>query len=93
LRSSRSVCRARGWSSGPPREARSRSAHAIRIRDLAERRTEEYEIVGSGEGDPSAGRVSSESPVGSALLEHRAGESIEVETPAGRRRLKIVEVR
>jgi transcription elongation factor GreA len=64
----------------------------VRVRDCDAGRTEEYEIVGSGEGDPAAGRISSESPVGSALLDRRAGDVVDVETPAGIRRLEILEV-
>lgn len=65
----------------------------VRIRDLDARRTEEYDIVGSGEGDPAAGRISRESPIGSALLGRREGYTVELDTPAGTRRLKILAVR
>jgi transcription elongation factor GreA len=65
----------------------------VRVRDRDARRTEEYEIVGSGEVDAAAGRISSESPVGGALLGHREGEIVDIGTPAGVRRLKILEVR
>ena len=64
----------------------------VRVRDPDARRTEEYDIVGSGEGDPMEGRVSRESPIGSALLGHREGDVVELETPAGVRRLKILAV-
>ena len=64
----------------------------VRVRDRDARRTEEYEIVGSGEGDAAAGRISSESPVGGALLGHCEGEIVDVGTPRGVRRLKILEV-
>jgi transcription elongation factor GreA len=65
----------------------------VRLRDPDARMTEEYDIVGSGEGNPSAGRISLESPLGRALIGHRPGEVVEVEAPAGRRRLKILDVR
>ncbi|MBI4023120.1 transcription elongation factor GreA [Candidatus Berkelbacteria bacterium] len=42
-----------------------------------------YEIVGSNEGDPAQGKLSIESPVGSALLGHSHGETVSVKTPAG----------
>jgi transcription elongation factor GreA len=60
---------------------------SVDVREVGGRRTERYEIVGSGEGDPEAGRISVESPLGSALAGHRAGE---VATRSGVRRLKIV---
>jgi transcription elongation factor GreA len=64
----------------------------VRIRDRDARKTEEYDIVGSGEGDPAAGRISHDSPIGSALLGHHEGDVVESETPGGIRRLKIPSV-
>jgi transcription elongation factor GreA len=64
----------------------------VRIRDRDARTAEEYEIVGSGEGDPGAGRISHDSPVGSALLGHHEGDLVEIDTPGGVRRLKILRV-
>ncbi|MBI2589695.1 transcription elongation factor GreA [Candidatus Berkelbacteria bacterium] len=42
-----------------------------------------YEIVGSNESDPLNGKISSESPVGSALVGNKAGETVDIKTPAG----------
>ncbi|MBI4307309.1 MAG: transcription elongation factor GreA [Chloroflexi bacterium] len=53
---------------------------------------EHYSIVGSAEADPLHGRISNESPVGRALLGKHLGEEVEVTAPAGKRRLRIVEV-
>ena len=64
----------------------------VRVRDHGSRTTEEYDIAGSGEGDPSAGRISLDSPMGRALLGHRQGEQVDVETPVGVRTLKILAV-
>jgi transcription elongation factor GreA len=49
----------------------------------ADGQEETYEIVGATESDPSAGKISSESPIGSALLGHKVGDSVNVTTPAG----------
>jgi transcription elongation factor GreA len=43
----------------------------------------EYRIVGSNETNPLEGRISDESAVGKALIGHMAGETVEVEVPAG----------
>ncbi len=43
----------------------------------------EYSIVGSNEANPRAGRISDESAVGKALMGKKAGDTVEVETPAG----------
>ncbi len=53
---------------------------------------ETYVIVGSAEADPFNGRISNESPVGSALMGHTVGDVVEVETPGGRMRMKILAV-
>jgi transcription elongation factor GreA len=42
-----------------------------------------YSIVGSAEADPANGRLSSVSPVGSALLGHAVGDDVAVRTPRG----------
>ena len=42
-----------------------------------------YQIVGTTEADPRKGKISSESPIGAALLGHKAGEKVNVHTPGG----------
>jgi transcription elongation factor GreA len=44
---------------------------------------ETYTIVGAAEANPRAGRISNESPLGKALLNHKASEQVQVEAPAG----------
>ena len=53
---------------------------------------EKYEIVGSQEANPKAGRISDDSPVGRALQGHKAGETVKVSAPAGDFKLKILSV-
>ncbi len=53
---------------------------------------DEYTLVRSGKADPSNGRISTESPVGRALLGGRRGDEVRVQTPGGIRALTIVEV-
>jgi transcription elongation factor GreA len=53
---------------------------------------EEIVLVGAAHADVLAGKVSYESPVGAALMGKRAGDTVEVRTPGGVRRLKILEV-
>ena len=62
----------------------------VRIEEDDEEET--YTIVGSAEADPFDGRISNESPVGSALMGHTVGDVVEVETPGGRMRMKILAV-
>ena len=51
-----------------------------------------YVLMAPGEADPRAGHISPESPLGAALLERRAGDLVEVATPAGTRRIAVVSV-
>jgi len=49
-----------------------------------------YQIVGTTEADPRKGKISNESPIGAALLGHKAGEKVDVHTPGGLLTLEIV---
>lgn len=51
-----------------------------------------YKIVGSNEADPVSGLISNESPLGSAFLGRSKGETVTVETPAGRNAYEILSV-
>lgn len=53
---------------------------------------EDYIIVGPAEADPRNGRVSNESPLGKALMDHRAGESVQVNAPDGSFSVNILKV-
>lgn len=53
---------------------------------------EEYELVGAAESDPAKGKISIESPLGRALLDKRAGDTVEVLTPAGKQTYSIISV-
>ena len=63
-----------------------------RVTVEADGETVTYTIVGASDSDPAAGRISSSSPVGRALVGHDVGDSIVVRTPAGERHYRIVEV-
>ena len=45
-------------------------------------RKQSYKLVGTIEASPVEGKISNESPVGQALLGHKVGDEVEVETPA-----------
>ena len=54
---------------------------------------ETYYLVGPAEADPINGRISFESPIGSALLDHAPGETVVVSTPGGDLNFKILEIK
>jgi transcription elongation factor GreA len=51
-----------------------------------------YTILGPLESAPLKGRISHESPLGRALLNHRAGDRVDVHSPTGVRTVQIVSV-
>lgn len=55
----------------------------VTVKDLEYDEEMEYVIVGSAEADPYKGRISNESPVGSALLGKEKEEIVEVNVPDG----------
>jgi transcription elongation factor GreA len=62
------------------------------IKDVEDGFEEEYMIVGSAESDPSEGKISHESSIGSALIGHKAGDTVEVQSPGGLFKYEIVSV-
>ncbi|MBQ9491176.1 MAG: transcription elongation factor GreA [Firmicutes bacterium] len=51
-----------------------------------------FMIVGSTESDPSNGKISNESPLGNALIGHKTGDIIEVNSPDGIIKYKVIEI-
>ena len=64
----------------------------VKVRDVADDFEETYEIVGSQEANPRAGRISDDSPVGRGLHGHRAGEIVSIMAPAGELKFEIISV-
>ena len=53
---------------------------------------ETYHVVGAKEADPRHGKISNESPIGRASMDRRVGETIEVDTPGGKIKFKILKI-
>lgn len=64
----------------------------VNVKDLDDGEEAEYLIVGSTEADPMKGKISDESPLGSALLGHKVGETIVVEAPMGKLEYEILNI-
>ena len=62
-------------------------------KDVDANETIEYHIVGSAEANPAEHRLSNESPVGKAIIGHKKGETVEVATPRGSLKYKILEIK
>lgn len=54
--------------------------------------TDEYKIVGSQEADPFESRISNESPIAQALLNHKVGDVVVVESPNGNYEVEITDI-
>ena len=55
--------------------------------------TDEYKIVGSQEADPFESRISNESPIAQALLNHKVGDIVVVDSPNGNYEIEITEIK
>lgn len=65
----------------------------VLLKDMATGEEETYTIVGTTETDPFNNRISNESPVGAAILAHKEGEIIAVNTPMGELSYEIMEIK
>ena len=64
----------------------------VNVKDLDDGEVAEYLIVGSTEADPMKGKISDESPLGSALLGHKAGDVVVVEAPMGKIEYEVISI-
>ena len=64
----------------------------VKIRDVEAKKTLEYHIVGSAEANPAENKLSNESPVGKAIIGKKKGETVDVSTPRGPLKFKIMEI-
>ena len=64
----------------------------VRLLDIEFSEEIEYKIVGSAEADSLKGMISNESPVGSALIGCKLGDTVEVETAAGVFAYKVLDI-
>ncbi len=64
----------------------------VKIRDLDSQEELEYVLVSETEADYSAGKISVNSPVGAALLNHKENDVVDIKVPAGVLRYEILEI-
>jgi transcription elongation factor GreA len=62
----------------------------VRVYDNAKNEEVEYKLVTSEESDVAAGKISTTSPIGRALLNKKVGDEAVVVTPNGKRELEIL---
>ena len=64
----------------------------VTVKDVGENEILVLHIVGTKEVNVKTGKISDESPLGKALLGHKKGETIDVESPAGMLKFEIIEI-
>lgn len=64
----------------------------VKVYDCDMEEEVEYSIVGSNEANPLEGRISDQSPIGSAMIGAKVGEEVVVMAPAGEYKMKILAV-
>ncbi len=64
----------------------------VEVEDLDTGDIENYELVGAGDDDPMNDKILVSSPFAQALLEHKVGDKVEVNAPAGVLRFKVLKI-
>ena len=72
---------------------KARIGSSVIIKYVVEDDSEEYKIVGSTEADPFENKISNESPIAKAIIGHKKGEIVTVESPNGKYEIEILEIK
>ena len=64
----------------------------VKVYDIEFDEEMEFSLVGSSEANSLKGKISNESPVGHALLGHKVGDEVTVETQAGEIHYKVLSI-
>ena len=67
--------------------------NTVSIKYIDDDDEDEYKIVGSQEADPFQSRISNESPIAKALLSHKVGDIVTVDSPNGKYDVEITEIK
>ena len=64
----------------------------VKIKNLKFKKEETYTLVSANEADYKQGKISVESPIGKGLLGKSVGDVVEIDVPAGKLKLEILEI-
>ena len=64
----------------------------VEFKELPDEEPESYTIVGAAEADPMSGKISNDSPIAKALLDHKVGDEVVISTPGGDMHVQILKV-
>ena len=66
--------------------------NAVTVNNMSLKKEQTYTIVGANETDPSKLKISSDSPIGAALLGAKVGDLVSVDVPMGVMKLNVLEI-
>ncbi|NTW44621.1 MAG: transcription elongation factor GreA [Anaerolineaceae bacterium] len=64
----------------------------VTIKEVGLDAEELYTIVGAAEAKPDLGKISNESPLGKSLINHKAGDRVTINAPAGSFTVDVINV-
>ena len=64
----------------------------VKLKDTTTGEQITYDLVTPEEADPTQGRISPSSPIGKCLLNHEAGDVVELKVPSGTREVEITKL-
>lgn len=65
----------------------------VKLKDEKSGKAISFMVVGSAEADPGQNRFSNESPIGRAIMDHKAKDVVTVQTPRGNTKYKIISIK
>ena len=74
------------------KDGRANVGSTVKVLNLEMDREQIFQLVSPSEVDPAGGKISVESPVGLAVTNHVPGDEVMVNAPAGRVRLRVLDV-
>ncbi len=76
------------------KHAKIMDVNTVTVRYIDLKKTATFQIVGTIEADPFAGKISNDSPLGKAVLGHKVGDIFHVSTESGKElRVELVELK
>lgn len=64
----------------------------VKIKNLATKKIMEYTLVAEAEANLKENKLSVGTPIAKALMGHKKGDTVEVEIPAGKMKLEILDI-
>lgn len=64
----------------------------VKLKRLGDDKEFSYKLVGENEANPSEGKISIKSPIGSKLLNKKIGDEVEINLPTGVQKYKLLKI-